>query len=630
MGTVGDVEPRAGIGRDFALLRRIFTQLPWKMGPRIAFLLVAGLLAAALDTVAVLAMLPLTQMLTSADGSVPSVLQAYLVPLLGTDERAPVLLALALFVGTAFLVKNIAMIVIRWWSIGITARASAALQARVLRRYVYADYSSHRRRSKAVILQTVTNSAAVSIDLVLLGYITLAVDLLTVILLFGTLFVLSPVACALALIVFGGGALILSRVLKPWAMRYATKGMELATDSWRSVNPAIEGFRESRVFRREGHFVGAYEANRAQSAAVSQRERLLGELPKYLLEIIMIAGIFSVALVLFAMQPEATAFALLAAFGAASMRVIPALNRLVATFNGVRVGRPHVELVAEQLRELDAAAARDRSTHEVIAPVPVADIVVADARFRYPDADEDVLSDVSVTIRRGATVALVGASGAGKSTFADILAGLLTATGGSVTVGGYDIAEHPRSWLANVAMVSQKVYLWEATVRDLITFGVPVEEVDEALLEDVVDRARLRSFVDGLPEGLDTVIGDSGARVSGGQAQRLGIARALYAQPNVLILDEATSALDNETEFEITETIEALRGSITVIVIAHRLSTVKNADEILFFSKGRLQSRGTMAQLTASDPEFARLVELGSLEAPVVSATAPSTDGDAS
>lgn len=176
-----------------------------------------------------------------------------------------------------------------------------------------------------------------------------------------------------------------------------------------------------------------------------------------------------------------------------------------------------------------------------------------------------------------------------------------------------NIAQESRRWMQELAVVSQRVYLWEAPVRDLITFGQNPDLVDEALLADVLTKARLEELIAELPRGMDTLIGDNGARLSGGQIQRIGIARALYAKPRVLILDEATSALDNETEHEITQTIERLHGDVTVIVIAHRLSTVKDADEILFFSAGELQDRGTMSELRARQPEFARLVELGSL-----------------
>lgn len=613
MAQIADIEQQKdGLQTDIANLRVVFRLIPWRMRWRIILLVLASVIAAGLDMVAVATMLPLTQMLTGG-GEIPPVVRSYVIPVIGTSDRKMILLALALFVGLSFVIKNIGMIVIRWFSLGMTARASTSVQAGLLRRYISAPYASHRRRSKATILQAVTSAVPTALNAVLLGYVTVVVSGMTTVLLFLTILILSPLASLAAVVIFGGAALLIARVLKPWAIRAALRNLDIEVDAWRSVNPAIEGFRESRVFGKEDLFADSYAQNRTDSARQSRIQGILGELPKYLLEIVMIFGILVVALLLFATRSESVAFGLLAVFAAASIRIVPSLNMLVATFNGIRAGRPQLKLVAAEALRLEAEEAESRGFEEVVVELPRADIVVRDMGFRYPDGDQDVLSDVSVTIPAGSTVALVGASGAGKTTFADILAGLLESTTGSITVDGRDIAEFPRSWRSGIGMVSQKVYVWEATLRDLITFGDPVEQVDEAHLRDVVRRARLEELVESLPQGLDTVIGDSGARLSGGQTQRVGIARALYADPQVLILDEATSALDNETEHEITATIEALHGEITVIVIAHRLSTVKNADEILYFSRGRLRSRGTMQELRTTDPEFARLVELGSL-----------------
>lgn len=595
---------------DLPRLRKVFTLVPWRMRTRIILLLVVALVAALLDIVAVVAILPLTQMLTSP-GQIPPIAQEFVVPLINTSDRQAVLLTLALFIGLGFLVKNLALIGIRWWSIGETTRASAAVQSEMLRRYLSASYASHRTRSKSVILQTITGAVNSTFTAVLLGYIALIVDGLTIVLLFVTLIFMSPVGSLIAIAVYGGAALLMARVLKPWALRYAVRALDLGTESWRYLNPAIEGFRESRIFQRESLFVDSFAANRRQLAHVSRIQLMLGEMPKYLMEIVMIFGIIAVAVFLFATSPESTAFGILAVFAAAAMRIAPALNRMVATVNGIRGGSAPLKLVNEQIDEL--AAERSSAPDATVIEIPDADIVADQVGFTYPGAREPVLKDISTVISRGATVALVGSSGAGKTTFADLIVGLLQPTTGSISVGGVNISTASRLWMSRIAMVSQKVYLWDATVRDLITFGEPRASVDDALLADVVRRAQLEDMVASLPRGLDTMVGDSGSRVSGGQAQRIGIARALYHQPSILVLDEATSALDNETEHQITSTIEALHGKLTVIVIAHRLSTVKNADEILFFSRGRLKASGTMRELTKRDREFARLVELGSL-----------------
>ncbi len=597
---------------DYRRLRVVFRLVPWRMRSRIVTMFIAAFAASLLDMVAVAAMLPLTQVIAAGDG-LPGLISQYLVPILGTDDRKTILLALALGVGLAFLIKNAAIIVIRRWTIREIEYARSATEAEVLERYLDAPYARHRQRSKAGMLQILTRGIAQVFESVLLGYITIAVDGMTIVLILLTITVMSPVAALAAVVIFGGSAFLLARVLKPYSLKHAHSAYLRDMEAFGYLNPAIEGFRESRIFQREEYFAESFRKNRVEYAGYQSFLRVMGELPKYLLEVVMIFGILVVAILLFVIRDQNTAFGLLAVFAAAAMRVVPALNRVVATVNQVRAGAPSLADVAADIEELEADQASSSSRDEQIVEVPDEDIVVKDLTFSYPDSPRPVLKGVNVTIPRGHTVALVGTSGAGKTTFADILAGLYEPTGGTVTVGGVDISTHPRSWLSNVAMVSQKVYLWDASVRDLITFGEPRDMVDDAWLDEVVRQSQLEPLLRDLPDGLDSMVGDAGARLSGGQTQRIGIARALYRKPRVLILDEATSALDNETEHEITETIEALRGHMTVIVIAHRLSTVKNVDEILFFARGQLQGRGSMSQLKDTEPEFARLVALGDL-----------------
>lgn len=606
--------PWGAIAKDIAAVRRVFVLVPWRMRWRTIGLLLAAGASALLDIVAVAAMLPLTQLLASP-GVMPPVLGSTLVPVLGTEDRTTVLLVLALLVAAAFVIKNVSVLGIRWWSLGITNQASGAAQAELLRWYMAAPYASHRRRSRARLMHVISGSVPATFNGVLLGYITVTVYGITVVLLAATLMVLAPLASLAAIVIFGGAALLLSVVLRPRAQENGEHMLVAETRSWGILAPAIDGFREARVFRRESLFTDGYAENRGTVARLGRARGLLAELPKYVMEVVMLLGILSVAMILFATNDDSVAFGLLAMFAAASIRMVPSLNLVVATYNAIVSARPSLAMVIEEMDELeqDAATHAGGAAEDAAVTIPAADIVVEHLSYRYADATEDVLRSISARIPAGSTVALVGGSGAGKTTFADILAGLLTPSGGTVTVGGVDITRHTRAWLAELSMVSQKVYLWDDTLRSLITFGQESEEIDEELLANVVRKARLDDFVADLPQGLETRIGENGARLSGGQAQRVGIARALYTRPRVLILDEATSALDNETEHQITETIEALHGEMTVIVIAHRLSTVKNADQILFFSAGELRARGTMAELRANDADFARLVELGAL-----------------
>lgn len=602
----------AGLLSTITKFRAPLVLVPWRMRGSLVLLTAAAMVSAILDMLGVVAMLPLMQLLTSPN-VLPTSVSRYVVPLVGTEDRQKLLLSTALFVGFMFIFKNIVMVALRWWSLGVLSRASAAAQSEMLRRYVHASYQSHRERAKPDIMQTVTSSVDKAFSVIYLGIISIATDLITAVALLGTLLWLAPAASLIAVFVFGGAALLMVRVIKPYALKFGIQNLELNTAMWASLNPAIEGFRESRIFRREDLFVNRFAKNRLASVQPNRAQQVLGELPRYLMEIVMILGVLIVAMVLFSLNTESTAFGLLAVFAAASTRIAPALNRVVANVNGVRSNVPTLEKVAEQMSDLAATTPTLRDETRNPVPVPDADIIVDHLSFRYPDSASNVLSDVTVTIPQGQTIALVGSSGAGKTTFADLLLGLFTPTSGTITVGGVDISTHVRDWRPRVASVSQKVYLWNASVRDLITFGQPAEEVDEALLDRAIGQAQLHGLIESMPGGLDTFVGEGGVRISGGQAQRIGIARALYAQPNVLILDEATSALDNETEHEITSTIDALHGTMTVVVVAHRLSTVRSADEILFFSGGLLVDRGTMSSLREANAEFAHLVELGQL-----------------
>lgn len=598
-------------------LRIVLTLVPWDMRRQIGLLIATTSVIALLDLAAVAMMLPLMQVLTGQVAS--SGVATYVVaPAIGTDDRQRVLLAIALAVGAALLAKNAGLVCIRWWALSTTNKAMGAAQAVMLRRYLEGDYSNFRRRPKATVIQVITGSIPVVFNQVLLGYIQVIVDSLTIGVLMLSLVVMAPEASILAGVIFGGSAVVITRYLKPHALSLGAQALDLGKEAWRYLNPAIEGFRESRIFQREKLFVVGFTRNRVKYARLSAVQSLLGEMPKYILEVVMIFGILVIALLLFATREEGTAFGLLAVFAAAAVRIIPALNRLVATVNGIRTGKSQVAETAHQIRGLDSegSAMKPKTppvSSSVAAPL-CGDIVVDGLTYRYPGSDTDVLVEVSATIAEGSTVALAGPSGAGKSTFADLLIGLLTPTKGTVMVGGVDTVEARQRWLGSAAMVSQQVYIWDAPIRDLITFGQPREEVDAALLSSVVERSQLGELVAGLPEGLDTWVGDGGARISGGQAQRIGIARALYAKPRYLILDEATSALDNHTEHQITATMDSLRGTMTVVAIAHRLSTIKNADVIFFFSKGRLVSRGTMSELRRNNAEFAELVKMGSIE----------------
>lgn len=592
-------------------LRVVFTLVPWRMRPKLIAILLGSIAVALMDMAAVMLLVPVMQIISGMRIGDSAVLQA-IATFTGREDPAELLLVTLATVIALMIAKNLFTLLFRWWSLGIMAEAhSEAIQA-VMDLYGTSAYLHQRRRSSEDIFQTVNVYVPTSVSGVVTGVIQILTDGVAILAILLALLILSPLATGIALVFFGGAAVLIQALLKPRIIRYGELIREANLRSWRYLSPAVDGYKEVRLVEAGAELARSYADTRREVNRHGRAATILGELPRYLLEIIMILGILVIALALFATSDQQEALTFLGVFGVASVRIMPALVRVLGTVSAVRSNSPNLQGLVDEVQSLRAETGREDQDEAAHAFGPN-DILFEDVTFQFPDATDPVLDGVSGRIPFGKTVALVGGSGAGKTTFVELLMALLAPDMGAITVGGASIHDHPVSWRRQLGVVAQDVYLLDQSVRENIAFGVPTELIDEDRVNRAVALAQLSDFVAEMPQGLDTVIGYRGARVSGGQRQRIGIARALYRDPQVLILDEATSALDNETEARITRTIEGLHGSITIVVVAHRLSTVKNADAIMFFSRGKITDVGTMSELVRRNPEFAELVRLGKL-----------------
>jgi len=279
-------------------------------------------------------------------------------------------------------------------------------------------------------------------------------------------------------------------------------------------------------------------------------------------------------------------------FTVAAFRLIPLANRIMVSVQSMRYSLPVLDVLT---RELDECGAPQSTS--VVQGLPFQEqLIIQNISFRYPEASQPILRDIDLTILRGQTVGFVGESGAGKSTLVNLILGLLEPSSGQLMVDGQDVQDHLRGWQMIIGYVPQHIYLTDDSLRRNIAFGELDDEINEDALQRAVRAARLNEFVDTLPEGLNSLVGESGVRLSGGQRQRIGIARALYREPEVLVLDEATSALDNETERGVMEAVNALHGAITILIVAHRLSTVAGCDVVYRLGDGNLQVDNTLGQ----------------------------------
>ncbi len=355
----------------------------------------------------------------------------------------------------------------------------------------------------------------------------------------------------------------------------------------------MHGYRDITVLGRQDHFLASYRTARRGIARARYLRATLSDLPRVSIETVVVGLIAAFLIISTRTQDDsAGSLAVLGLFAYAALRIMPALNKVVNNLNLIRFGRAAVDDVQADLAlpvpDVDDGAGRLGFNQE---------LALQQVSFRYPGADQPTLLDLDLMIRKGESIGIVGATGAGKSTLVDLIVGLSIATSGSITVDGVDLTGRAPAWQRNIGMVSQQVFLLDDTLRRNIALGLPDDRIDEVRIREAVGLAQLDDFVASLPDSLDTMVGERGIRVSGGQRQRVAIARALYGRPSVLIFDEGTSALDNLTEAMLIEALAGLREDHTIITVAHRLSTVQDYDRIVFMRDGRIDDIGTFVEL---------------------------------
>ncbi|MDH5216888.1 MAG: ABC transporter ATP-binding protein/permease, partial [Gammaproteobacteria bacterium] len=361
---------------------------------------------------------------------------------------------------------------------------------------------------------------------------------------------------------------------------------------------AMEGLKELRVLGVEKNFNQSMASHADEYTKIQARFNTIFNMPRYLAEfsvIFFIVSLVSIAELTIGRTDNVSI--LVGIFGFAALRLMPAANSLMAFFTQARFQRATVQHLARDYRDLSPESKNDYKLNPAMSE-PFVELKAKNLRFSYPSAKDDAINDVSLKLKKGEAIAFIGPSGSGKTTLVDILLGLLEPQSGSVEVNGHPLSDNHRRLLDHVAYLPQHVFLIDDTLRANIAIGMDEEEVDDNLIHRAVCQAQLEDLVKRLPNGIDTVIGDHGLRLSGGQRQRVALARAFYHHKDVIIMDEATSALDSETEREIVNEINLLKGKTTLIVIAHRLTTIQECDHIYRLEGGRITHEGTFDEVT--------------------------------
>ncbi len=527
---------------------------------------------------------------------------------LGEPDRLDMLAGAGAVLFAIIAFRNIFGALCVWYRLRFLHGMRRDMATRLLQGYLAQPFSFFQRANSAGLTKNITYEINQLVTSYLYSWVTLVADAVTsiavlILLLWNDPWVTMIAMTALA--VLAGGALAALR------QRVRTLGVThraLNESLYKTTAEALGGVKELKVLGREGHFVRLFASVADRFARTAIVYQLLVDLPRYVLEIVVTGGILVLAWVLFARSPDpGQAAATLALFVAALYRLMPVVHRMFSCIAGLNFNRAILNDLSGILADAADADLGARPT-----PLPFEQgLRLDDVYYRYAGTQDGTLRGVSLDVPRNAAIALVGPTGVGKTTLVDIVLGLLTPTSGQLLVDGAPVtAESVRAWRANVGYVPQTIFLLDDSIRRNIALGVPDDEIDEARLVEAVQAAHLQAFVGDLADGLDTVVGERGIRLSGGQRQRIGIARALYARAGVLVLDEATSSLDGITETVVEQAIADLHGQLTVITIAHRLTTVRHCDVIHVMEAGRIVASGSYSDLMRENETFRRMARV--------------------
>ena len=492
------------------------------------------------------------------------------------------------------------------------ANRQADLSVSLARDFLARPLSQVQRWTTAEAIYALGSGAAAATVALLGSAISIASEVFLFSIIGISLFIFDPILTVISSV----------RFLSRWSARNAQISTNASIDTLTAVSDALSTYRETMVLNRRDLYIEKYSRLVGSYAKASASNTFILEIPKYVLEASLYFGVLLLGVVQFLTKDWAAAAATVGLFLAAGSRVIPALLRLQGAgitiknasvqaqptffmFDFLKVNAPSH---SQPGRKITAAEINERL--ETGFPDFNATVVVESVTHIYPDAASPAISNVSLLIPQGTSTALVGSTGAGKSTLSDIILGVIEPDSGVITISDLSPREAINKWPGAITYVPQTVALVEGTVRDNVALGIPREFVKDELAWEALERAHIADFLKVSREGLDTKVGERGFRLSGGQRQRLGIARALFTRPKLLILDEATSALDSETEQAISDTLRELEGEVTIITVAHRLATVRLADQIAFFKEGLLISRGTFDEVREQVPDFRRQAAL--------------------
>lgn len=554
---------------------------------KVGFIIV---MSSMLDLLGVTSILPFVQAVTAPQELMKKEYILFFLNLFGFTTATQMLVMIGCGIIVVYIIKNIFMIYSYYVTQDYSSGISMQLSIKMLSSYMLRPYTFFLDVNSAQIIRGCTSDVngiyIIMYQFILLVNECLSAMIIGIYLLYTDVFIAGLVSILMIVVMLG---MIL--IFKPIFKKVGKKYIVVATAKWKAINQNIMGAKEILVNHRQKAFEMEYIKAADEERRINRVKDTLAQSPDRIVEGICVSGIIGIVCIRLLMQDDNMVAFIpkLAAFAMAAFKIFPSIGKITSRLNTIVYQIPALDSVYNNLKTADEYLCRIEKTQQIECKENGRylknEIVLSNVLWKYDNQKEFVLRDVNIQIKRGQSVGLIGASGAGKTTVSDIILGLLKPQSGSVTVDGVDIYSIKRQWAEVIGYVPQSVFLLDDTVRNNILFGLPLEDDDDKIWE-ALQQAQLKDFILSLPDGLDTVVGERGVKFSGGQRQRIAIARALYSNPEILVLDEATASLDNETESALMESIDELQGKITMIIVAHRLSTISKCDIVYEIKDG--------------------------------------------
>ncbi|MFA6914696.1 MAG: ABC transporter ATP-binding protein [Endomicrobiia bacterium] len=552
---------------------------------KFCFLFFCILISGFLELIGISLVLPFINVVMNPSIITTNKILNYVYSLFNIGSTHEFLIFLALLLIFVYIFKNIYMMIVYYFQYKILFNSQKQMSLQLIKFYLSQSYSYHLNINTSELVRTITQDT-MNCSSFLTNIFFLITEFIVLILVVCFLFFVNKLMTTALIILFLIAFFGLFKKLKNKLKSVSLDNQKYHGQMIKWIQQSLGAIKDIKTLGKEQFFVGKYYDNLIKFASAQKYFNFLQQVPRLFIETMVITIVLLMIVLLLSRGMNAfTIITQIAVFAMASFRLMPSMNRMQVALSAMIYYKPSLDVIYKDLKKTINSEVFEEENKKINLEEGIS---VNNISYKYPNSNKMILKDISFNIKYGQSVAFIGQTGAGKTTIVDLILGLLLPTSGSITVGGIDIHKNRRDWSTKIGYVPQFIYLVDDSIRNNIIFYNNNDHVNDEQLWESIEQAQLKEFIESLPNKLDTIVGERGIRLSGGQRQRIGIARALYNKPELLVLDEATSSLDNETEKAVIEAIDNLYGKITMIVVAHRLTTIEKCDTIFKIENGKL------------------------------------------